>query len=61
MDNRVIIAAIYFIILAGVLMLIVTIEEPSRILDWIGGTLLSWGTLIIQFYFRKKGTPNGAK
>lgn len=54
MFERRLIASMYFLILAGTIVLIVGMDEPNRLLDWLGGTLLAWGTLIVQFYFRKK-------
>ncbi len=59
-DDRPIIAAIVFLLLAGIVVLVATLNEPSRLLDWIGGSILSWGTLIVQFYFRKKGPVSDA-
>lgn len=54
MVERRLIAALYFLVFSGTIVLIASMAEPNRLLDWLGGTLLVWGTLIVQFYFRKK-------
>lgn len=57
MSERAIVGSIVFLLIAGVILLVASLEEPSRVLDWIGGALAMWGTLVVQFYFRKKGPP----
>ena len=60
-DDRPIIAAIVFLLLAGTIVLLSQMVEPSVLLAGVVGSLVSWGTLIVQFYFRKKGPTTDAQ
>lgn len=59
-DDRPVIAAIVFLLLAGTIVLLSQMDVPSALLAGVAGSLVSWGTLIVQFYFRKKGPTNDA-
>lgn len=53
--TKLVIIGIVFTLLAGVIAIRAFVPDTNSIIDWVGGSLVTWGGTIVFFYFRKKG------